>query len=278
MRLALIANHRSGAGLAPARLARTMAALGAEVEDYAISDLAEVPEDGFDRIAVAGGDGSIGPIAELAGRRGVPMAVIPAGTANDFARAHQLPTDPEAAARLAVEGEAIRTLELGRLDGRPFVNVVSAGLSPVAARIASAHKSRLGPLAYLLGAAQAGLTAKPVPCTVRVDGETLHAGKAWQIIVSVSGAFGGGSHVDEADPGDGVLHVTVVPAGSRLGLVRRAIGMRRGTIAGQPGVPAAEGRVVELGLDGGARVNLDGELCGPGRLTVDPAAFRLVTG
>jgi len=278
VRLALVANHRSGAGLAPARLARLMTDLGAEVSDFAISDLEKIPDGGFERIAVAGGDGSIGPVAELAGRLGIPMAVIPAGTANDFTRAHDLPTDPEAAARLAVQGEQIRTLELGRLDGRPFVNVVSAGLSPEAARRASAHKSRLGPLAYALGAVQAGVTARPVPCAVQVDGRTLHAGQAWQIIVSVSGAFGGGSHVDEADPGDGVLHVTVVPAGSRIGLVRRAIGMRRGTIAGQPGVPSAEGRVIELGLRGGAQLNLDGELCTPGRLTVDPAAFRLVAG
>ena len=255
-----------------------MQAHGADVEIFDIGDLPEVAGGGFERLAVAGGDGSVGPAAELAGRLGLPLAVIPAGTANDFARAHELPQDPDEAARLAVLGERIRPLELGRLDGRPFVNVASAGLAPEAAKYASAHKPRLGPLAYPLGAAQAGLTARPVPCAVRVDGATLHEGKAWQIIVSVSGAFGGGSHVDEADPGDGVLHVTVVPAGSRLGLVRRAIGMRRGTIAGQSGVLDAEGEVVELGLVDGADLNVDGELCGPGRLTVERDAFRLVAG
>ena len=109
-----------------------------------------------------------------------------------------------------------------------------------------------------------------------MDGERLYAGKAWQLIVSFSGAFGGGSTIDHADPGDGRLHVTVVPAGSRLGLVRHAAALRRGDIAASPDVPAGEGREVDLGLPPEARLNVDGELCAPAPLTVEPRAFRLV--
>ncbi|MDP9384781.1 MAG: hypothetical protein M3P50_06055 [Actinomycetota bacterium] len=278
MRLALIANDASGRGLDPEEIAGALRRRGADVSLHPISERAAAEEEGVDRIVAAGGDGSIGCCAELAGRLGVPLAVIPLGTANDFARAHDLARDLGDAVELAVAGRRLERLELGRLDGRPFVNVASAGLAPEAARHAHDHKSWLGPLAYLVGAAQAGLTARPVRCAVRVDGELLYAGAAWQIIVSVSGAFGGGSSVEEADPADGVLHVTVVPAGSRLGLLRRAAGMRRGDIAGQPGVPDTEGRVIDLGLDGGARLNVDGEVCAPGRLTVEPAAFELVVG
>ena len=55
---------------------------------------------------------------------------------------------------LAVDGHGLRRLELGRLgDGRPFVNVASAGLASVAARRAAPLKPRLGPLAYAVGAA-----------------------------------------------------------------------------------------------------------------------------
>src|SRR5919202_590514 len=91
-------------------------------------DLERLEASGPDRIAVAGGDGTIGPVAAIAGRLDVPLAVIPAGTANDFARANGLPADPVEAAALAARGTALRRLELGRLaDGRPFVNVASAG-------------------------------------------------------------------------------------------------------------------------------------------------------
>ena len=103
---------------------------------------------GAERLAVAGGDGSIAPAAEAAGAAGIPLAVIPAGTANDFAAAMGLPAETAAASRLAVRGERTRRLDLGRMDRRPFVNVASAGLSPVAASEASGMKRALGPLAY----------------------------------------------------------------------------------------------------------------------------------
>jgi diacylglycerol kinase (ATP) len=273
MRLALIANPGSGSRPDPEALADALRAHGPEVEVHSLDDRDNADAD---RVVVAGGDGSVGPAAELAGRLGVALAVVPAGTANDFARAHRLPLDRWKAIELAALGERTETLELGRLDGRPFVNVVSAGLAPAAARHAEAHKSLLGPLAYMVGALKAGVTAHPVPCEVRVDERPLHDGEAWQVIVSVSGHFGGGSEVDAADPGDGLLHVTVVPGGSRLALGWRALGMRLGYIAEQRGVVSAEARLVDLGLPPGEQVNLDGEVCGPGRATVEPAAFRLV--
>jgi diacylglycerol kinase family enzyme len=86
-----------------------------------------------ERIAVAGGDGSVGCAAEAAGRAGIPLAVVPVGTANDFARALELPLDPAEACRLAVQGEKTRLLELAWIEERPFVNAASVGLSPVAA-------------------------------------------------------------------------------------------------------------------------------------------------
>src|SRR5829696_8291056 len=223
MRVALIANRASGSGLAPAPLVRAMEGKGAEVALYGCeaADLERAAADAPERLAVAGGDGTIASVADLAGRLGVPLGVIPGGTANDFARAAGLPLDPIEAATLAVTGTELRRLELGRLgDGRPFVNVASAGLASVAARRAAPLKPRLGPLA----------------CAVRADGETVVDGRAWQVIVGVTGAFGGGSAIGAADPEDGVLDVAVLPAGSRAGLARRAWGMRRQTIAEQRGV------------------------------------------
>src|SRR5689334_17736909 len=116
VRLALVVNRASGGG------SSRVALDGAE--EFSLAELAQVAEFAPERIVVAGGDGSIAPVAEVAGRLGVPLAVIPTGTANDFARACELPLDVDAAARLAVSGNSLRELELGRLaGGRPFVNV-----------------------------------------------------------------------------------------------------------------------------------------------------------
>lgn len=68
----------------------------------------------------------------------------------------------------------------------------------------------------------------------------------------------------------------MVPAGSRLGLVWRAIGMRRGDLTEQGGVIDAEGARIELGLLDDSELNVDGELCTPAPLSIEPAAFSLV--
>ena len=53
---------------------------------------------------VAGGDGSIAPVAAAAGAAGIPLAVVPAGTANDFAGRLGLPVGAVRGLRLAVRG------------------------------------------------------------------------------------------------------------------------------------------------------------------------------
>ena len=241
VRIALAADPAAGGGLDPRALA---AAIAAEVLVAGSDELERAAAWAPDRLAVAGGDGSIAPVAALAERLDVPLAVIPAGTANDFARAHGLPLDPLEAAALAAGG-TLRALELGRLaDGDPFANAASARLAPAAARHAAPLK-RLGPLAYAAGAGRAALTAAPLECRVAVDGETVFAGRAGQVIVACTGAFGGGAGVGAADPADGRLDVVVVPAGSRLSLARRAYGMRTWTLERQRDVPHARGTIVE---------------------------------
>jgi diacylglycerol kinase (ATP) len=281
VRIALTANLASGGGLDPEPLLGALREHGAEVELFGCeaADLERVAAAEPDRIAVAGGDGTIGPAAETAGRLDVPLAVIPAGTANDFARTTGLPVDPEAAAELAATGQQLRRLELGRLgDGRPFVNVASAGLAAKAARHASPFKRVAGPFAYAIGAARAAVLEAPLECTVRADGEQVFTGGAWQVIVAVTGAFGGGSDVGIADPGDGVLDVAVLPAGSRLALARRAWGLRRGTIAEQKPVHHHRGDVIEVELPSGAELNVDGEVREGGleRATAERDAYALV--
>lgn len=264
MRIALVHNPGSGRGSDARELADALRDAGAtEVTTHAIDALGDgPPEPGTDRVVVAGGDGSIAPAAVWAAEAGLPFAVIPSGTANDFARAMALPSDRAAAARLAADpGARLRPLELGRAAGRPFVNAANAGLAVHAARRATPLKQKLGPLAYAVGALRAGAREHPIDVTVRADGSERFRGRAWQVIVAATGAFGGGSQIMPASPDDGVLDVTVITAGPRPGLVRRAFGLRRGTLHEQDGVVRVTGHDVEVGLPAGEAWNVDGELC-----------------
>jgi diacylglycerol kinase (ATP) len=278
--VALVANERSGDSN-PALVAERLRSLGAEVSSFDIEDLEDAVGSGADRVVVAGGDGSIAPVAAAAGGAGIPLAVIPAGTANDFARRMGLPDTLTGACRLAVHGRQLRSLELGWMnDTRPFVNVANAGLPAPAAERARSWKDRLGPLAYAAGAMVAGLSAKPLTCLVECDGEELLAGEAWQVTVAASGAFGAGATVQEADPSDGALEVIAIEAGPRPGLLSLAYRLRRGDLTSHPRAYHKHCDEVDVQVPDGTRFNVDGELVtkGDARFRAVRGAFRLVVG
>jgi diacylglycerol kinase (ATP) len=279
-RVALVANERSGSSK-PALCAERLRAFGAEVRRFDIEELEDAVASGAERVVVAGGDGSIAPVAAAAGLAGVPLAVVPAGTANDFARRMGLPDGLTAACRLAVHGKQVRSLELGWMnDTRPFVNVASAGLPGPAAEHARSWKDRLGPLAYAAGAVTAGLSAKPLTCLVKCDGEELLAGEAWQVTVAASGAFGAGATVEEADPSDGALDVIAIEAGPRLGLIGLAYRLRKGDLTRHPRAYYKHCDNAKVQVPDCTRFNVDGELVteGDARFRAVRGAFRLVIG
>lgn len=278
--VALVANEEAGSNDA-ALCAERLRAFGADVVRFTVDETDDAAASGADRLVVAGGDGSIGAAAAAAGRAGIPLAVVPAGTANDFARRLGLPDGITAACRLAVHGSKLKSMELGWMnDRRPFVNVASAGLPAPAAERAGGWKDRLGSLAYAAGAVSAGISAQPLTCLVLCDGREVLAGEAWQVTVAASGAFGAGASIEEADPSDGILEVVAIEAGSRLGLVSLAYHLRRGTLTRHPRAYHVHCDEVEVQVPDCTRFNVDGELVteGEARFKAVKGAFRLVVG
>lgn len=133
-RPALVVNPRSGDGrAAELGLVERARDLGIRVlllEGSASPlDLARrAVADGADALGMAGGDGSLAPVAALAAEHGIDFVCVPAGTRNHFAQDLGLErTDPLAA--LAAFGPAYRRrIDLAWVNERPFVNNVSLGL------------------------------------------------------------------------------------------------------------------------------------------------------
>ncbi|MGI9019886.1 MAG: diacylglycerol/lipid kinase family protein [Solirubrobacterales bacterium] len=278
MRLALLTNPGSGSGDA-GEVAELLREHDATFESFDLDAVGDALASGPERIVVAGGDGSLGAAAEAAANAGVPLAVVPVGTANDFVRALELPDAVPEAVRLAVTGRRTRRLDLARIGDRPFLNAASAGLAPAAARRARGLKPLLGAAAYAVGAARAAIRTDPITCRATCDGVLVFEGRAWQVTVACSGAFGGGSGV-EADPHDGALDLVVVEAGSRIRLALRAWGLRAGSLESQRGVHSRRCGRVELDVPPQTAFNVDGELIesGPAEFTVEPGAVELVVG
>src|SRR6185312_6695630 len=266
MRVALVTNAASGGGTDGGPIAARLRAAGAEVSVHAFD-----PD---------GDGGGIEEAADAAAAAGPALAVIPTGTANDFARALALPLDVDEACVLAATATRERSVDLLRAGERPFLNAASAGLSVIAAHRAQPLKRPLGPFAYAVGALRAGLTAKPLRCRVTADGAQVFAGAAWQVIVAGTGAFGGGAELEEADPSDRLVDVAVLEAGPRVALVRRAWGMRSGGLEAQPGVRHARGATIEVETAPSAPFNVDGEICAvvsPPRFSARGERVRVVS-
>jgi diacylglycerol kinase (ATP) len=276
--IALLANPDSGSGEA-GEVERMLRERGLDVTRFDLDHTDDAAATAPQRIVVAGGDGSVGCAAAAAAEAGVPLGVVAVGTANDFARALELPDDVDEAVALAADGARTECLDLGRAGERPFVNAASAGLSPVAARKARGLKAALGPLAYTVGALRAGLFADPIAARVEADGELVFDGQAWQVIVGLTGAFGGGAEVD-AHPADGLLDVVVIEARSRARLVAHGYGLRAGRVEQQDGAITASGRRIEVATDGDSGFNVDGELVETAALAfvAEPRAYEVVVG
>jgi diacylglycerol kinase (ATP) len=280
VKTALIVNAASGSGRTTDAVEACLRQAGAKVAVFELGDERSAAASDAQRLVVAGGDGTVAAVAVAASEAEKPLAVIAAGTANDFARAHGLPRGLRTACVLAGSGRRTRRLELAWMGERPFLNVASSGLAAPAARRAGRWKRALGVAAYGLGAMGAAVMDSRVRSRVYVDGELLYEGDAWQVTVASSGAFGGGSYLNVADASDGFLETVVLEDVPRALLAVRAVGMRTGRVTEQWGVSHRRGQEVRVEVPEGTEFNVDGEVLrhGPASFRVDPAAFDLVVG
>ena len=130
----LFINPRSGGGRAGrARLAEV--ARERDIEPVVLEpgdDLGALAEDaaadGADVLGMAGGDGSLAVVASAASAHGIPFVCVPAGTRNHFARDLGLDPDDLVGALDAFTDALEASIDLGDVNGRPFLNNVSLGV------------------------------------------------------------------------------------------------------------------------------------------------------
>jgi YegS/Rv2252/BmrU family lipid kinase len=203
-RVLMIVNPRARNGSAPLdRAVGRFEAAGVRVRVETSASPGEVGADIMrlapqaDAVVVCGGDGSINAAAPGVMQSGLPMGVIPMGTANDFARTLNLPPDPADAAGVVIAGRT-RPIDVGLVNGAPFFNVASVGLSvDLADELnASGLKKRWGRLSYAIAAIRVALRARPFSAWITAGGETVMV-KTYQVAVGNGRHYGGGVIVAE---------------------------------------------------------------------------------
>jgi lipid kinase YegS len=167
-------------------------------------------------IVAGGGDGTIHEVCnallEVEESHKVAVGVLPLGTANDFATATGIPTnDPLAALRLIVD-QAPTLIDVGRVNDRHFLNVVSGGYGAEVTTVTNpVLKHTLGRFAYFL----TGLTQAQtiVPRQAQITGPDFDwEGNVMAVAVSNGRQAGGGFRVGaHAFLNDGLLDLMILP-------------------------------------------------------------------
>lgn len=180
MKALLLYNTASGRGRITRRLEdikRLFAKAEIEIEAKSI-DFEGNPFDGYEDVelvVVCGGDGTINFVVNKMRERGIDptLGIIPAGTANDFASAIGMKHNILRAARQIANGTT-RHVDLGEVNGRYFVNVLSFGvLTTTSQQTSDREKHLVGKLAYLHTGAKDLMTMHNIPLSIEHDGEVM---------------------------------------------------------------------------------------------------------
>lgn len=235
-------------------------------------------EEGHEVIAAAGGDGTLSEVMRGILGSSASLAVLPVGTGNDFARHLGIGTDIPAALSLLKHGEP-QTIDVGMLNGTPFLNVVSCGFDAVVGeRINRGYGWAKGTLAYILAVFQSLATYQAAPLVVTVDG-TRHEFKAMLCAVANASSYGGGMRIaPEASLSDGLLDVVILGEISKLEFLRQFPKVFKGSHITHPAVTVLRGREVAIHSERELPILNDGDLQGttPAELAVRPQSLKFL--
>ena len=220
----------------------------------------QAASEGADVVAAVGGDGTLNEVVNGLDGYDTALGVIPAGTANDFARQAGIPADADHAMDVILLRKPVR-IDTASLNGRRFLNVSTGGIGAEAtAETPSQIKATLGQLAYAISGLRKLAEFEPNHGVFRAGGYVLEC-DFLMFAVGSGIASGGGSLVTpHASTTDGLLDLCVVERMPRRDFARTVLKLKRGEHVGEEGVHYV--RMHELTIEGvkPISVNVDGEV------------------
>jgi YegS/Rv2252/BmrU family lipid kinase len=247
----------------PFRVERTRGLEDGVERALAAAEAGEVP-------VVLSGDGLIGAIGGALAGSETPLGIVPGGRGNDLARVLGIPTDPAAAVATLAAGET-RRIDVGEVNGKRFLGIVSVGFDSEANRLANDTKWLRGNLVYAYAGVRTLLGWKPGRFTIQV-GEQRERFSGYSVSVANSKAFGGGMFIaPDADLSDGEFDVVTVGEVGKLRFLGNLPKVFKGTHVEEDEVRVFRASRLELSASRPFPVYADGE-----HLTDLPAKLRIL--
>jgi YegS/Rv2252/BmrU family lipid kinase len=230
-----------------------------------------------DCVVVGGGDGTINAAALGVIEANLPLGILPLGTANDLARTLDIPFDLDKAADIIAAGRT-RKIDLGLVNGEPFFNVASIGLSAeLAQKLTREIKRRFGRLGYALVAMKVLVQARPFSAIIASETETVRV-RTLQIAVGNGRFYGGGNAVEkDATIDDQHLDLYSLELEKAWKLAFMARSFRYGEHGAWNEVRAIQAKEFDIRTRRPRSVNADGEIVTqtPAHFSIKPAAVTV---
>lgn len=285
--MTVLVNARAGSGHADGALEEALRAAGVDATVETVNggdDLrwrATRSATRGDALVAAGGDGTVSMVAAVAAEHAVPLGVLPMGTLNHFAKDAGIPGDTDQAIA-ALRGPGTRSVDLGEINGRTFINNASLGIYPrmVGERETERRKGWPKWAAFGIALSRGWRRYRTWTVRLRIDGREYIRRTPFVFI-------GNGRYESEglnlgARPAldGGVLSIFVAPYCGRFELVRVAARALAGRLEAESKFESFEAREVTMET-GRKRVSvaLDGEvvmMSPPLKCRIRPGALRLI--
>ena len=211
-------------------------------------------------VIAVGGDGLLHLVLQKNVPAQIPLAVIPAGTGNDFVRTLGWSLTDIDQILEKVLTTAPRSIDLGLVDGEWFGAILSTGFDSVVNERANAMSWPKGPMKYNVAIAFELPSFKPRHYEITLDDRTIST-EAMLIAVSNGCSYGGGMLVcPQADISDGLFDVMVLHPISKLEFIKVFPKVFKGTHISHPAVEIVRSKKVSIAAD--AVAYADGERIG----------------
>lgn len=197
--------------------------------EYDISMAFEDIDESYKYILIAGGDGTVDNAVNHMKRLNIdiPIAILPVGTANDFAKFIGMPEDVEMACEQILSSEP-KKVDIGKINEKYFLNVASTGLfTDVSQKTDINVKNTIGKLAYYVK----GIEQLPNfrKLKIKVDSEVeSFDGDMYLMLVFNGQTAGNFKFAYKAEIDDGLLDVIIIKAGMIIDIIPLFIKMLRG--------------------------------------------------